>query len=277
GAIIALLGRGLGLPTRSALLLGAAMAQVGEFSFILAEDGLELGLIDGRAYNIVLGTAVVSILAGSFATHLIDRLVPRLERLREGGTSELEVPQTVGPARLGTGPPSRTELALDTADDSRRSVVVLGAGRIGGVVIRAVRRRGFRCVVVDRDPRRLEEAAQLGATTFYGDAARVEILKQLGLDRAQVLVLALNDPLTARLATERALKLNPRLAIAARARGLREIDGLRKLGATRISDPEVEASFELARHALQRMGVSGPELTGIVSGLRRDVYGRDRG
>lgn len=277
GAVIAILGRGLGLPDRSALLLGAVMAQVGEFSFILAEDGLDLGLIDGRAYNIVLGTAVVSILAGSFATHLIDRLIPRLEQLRTGDIAELETtPSTVGPARLGTGPPSRTELAIDAADDTRRSVVVLGAGRIGGVVIRAVRRRGFRCVVVDRDPRRLEEAAQLGATTFYGDAARVEILKQLGLDRAQVLVLALSDPLTARLATERALKLNPRLAIAARARGLREIEGLRKRGATRISDPEVEASFELARHALQRMGVSGPELTGIVSGLRRDVYGRDR-
>ena len=51
---------------------------------------------------------------------------------------------------------------------------------------------------------------------------------------------------------------------------------LRSVGARRIADPEAEVAFELARHALQRMGVSGPELTAIVTGLRRDIYGRDR-
>jgi Trk K+ transport system NAD-binding subunit len=178
---------------------------------------------------------------------------------------------------MGTGRLSRTEAAMDPADEARRpSVVVLGAGRVGRVVVRAVRRRGFRCVVVDRDARKLDELLPLGATVIYGDAARVEILRRLGLERAQVLVVAINDPLTARLATERALQLNPRLSVAARARGLHEIDVLRGLGATRLADPEAEASFELARHALQRMGVSGPELSGIVTGLRRDVYGRDR-
>ena len=71
-----------------------------------------------------------------------------------------------------------------------------------------------------------------------------------------------------------ALRFHPRLPVAARARGLREIETLRRLGVNRLADPEAEASFELARHALQRMGVSGPELNGIISGLRRDVYGR---
>jgi CPA2 family monovalent cation:H+ antiporter-2 len=277
GALIAVLGRGLGLPGRSALLLGAVMAQVGEFSFILAEDALELGLIDGRVYNIVLGTAVVSILVGAVALRVADRLVPRIDRADEVTPLLVEPPRRA-PARMGAGRLSRTEQAIGPEDEARRpGVVVLGAGRVGRVVVKAVRRRGFRCVVVDRDARRLDEVASLGARSVFGDAARVEILKQLGLDRAHVLVVAINDPLTARLATERALALNPRLSVAARARGLREIDVLRRLGATRIADPEAEASFELARHALQRMGVSGPELSGIVSGLRRDVYGRDRG
>jgi voltage-gated potassium channel Kch len=89
-----------------------------------------------------------------------------------------------------------------------------------------------------------------------------------------VLVVAIGDPLTARLATERALRINPNLMVSSRARGKREIDELRTLGARRLADPEAEAAFELARHALQRMGVSGPELIGITAGLRRDVYGR---
>jgi CPA2 family monovalent cation:H+ antiporter-2 len=184
------------------------------------------------------------------------------------------------PSRMGMGgarPRSRSEDTLDPGDEARRpSVVVLGAGRIGRVVIKAVRRRGFRCVVVDRDPRRLEDIAELGAVTVFGDAANPEILRRLGLDRAQIMVVAIGDPLTERLATERALRINPRLSIAARARGLREIEALRRLGANRVADPEAEAAFELARHAMQRMGVSSAELSGIVSGLRRDVYGLDR-
>ena len=144
-------------------------------------------------------------------------------------------------------------------------------------MVRAVRRRGFRCVVVDRDARRLEEVERLGAVHVFGDAANPEILKRLGLDRARVLIIAIGDPLTARLAAERALRINPRLSIAARARGRREVEvPARGSGVGRLADPEAEAAFELARHALQRMGVSGPELSGIVSGLRRDVYGRDR-
>lgn len=275
GLLTAALGRGLGLPSRSAVLLGATMAQVGEFSFILAENGLELHLMDERAYNLVLGTAVVSILVGSLATRLADRVVPILERERGDGRADLTTPDLVpSPASTAT---SRTEGSLDPADDARRpSVVVMGAGRVGRVVVKAVRRRGFRCVVVDRDPRRLDDVAALGATIVFGDAANPEILRRLGLDRAQILVVAIGDPLTERLATERALRINPRLSVAARARGLVEIEALRRSGATRVSDPEAEAAFELARHALQRMGVSSGELSGIVSGMRRDVYGRDR-
>ena len=179
--------------------------------------------------------------------------------------------------RPGAPATSRTEGSFDPADDARRpSVVVMGAGRVGRVVVKAVRRRGFRCVVVDRDPRRLDDVATLGAIVVFGDAANPEILRRLGLDRAQILVVAIGDPLTERLATERALRINPRLSVAARARGLVEIEALRRSGATRVSDPEAEAAFELARHALQRMGVSSGELSGIVSGMRRDVYGRDR-
>ncbi len=277
GALTAGLSRALGLPRRSALLLGAAMAQVGEFSFILAEDALDLGLVGPRTYNLILATAIVTIMVSPFGQRLVDRLVNRLE----SNVDEQDLAQIAASGIHGANAGramvlSRTEAAIDPDEETRRpTVVVLGGGRVGRVVVRAVRRRGFRCVVVDRDPARLEEVAALGAVTLYGDAASPAILKQAGLDRARVLVVAIGDPLTARLATERALRLNPRLTIAARARGLREIDALRRIGAGRITDPEAEVAFELARHALHRMGVSGAELTGVVSGLRRDVYGRD--
>jgi CPA2 family monovalent cation:H+ antiporter-2 len=188
------------------------------------------------------------------------------------------LPIARAPARMGTGGRSRTERAIDQEDETRRpTVVVLGAGRVGQVVAHAVRLRGFRCVIVDRDARKLESVERLGTVNVFGDAANPEILRRLGLEQARILIVAIGDPLTARLAAERALRINPRLSIGSRARGRRQVEVLRAIGVGRLADPDAEAAFELARHALQRMGVSGPELSGIVTGLRRDVYGRDRG
>jgi CPA2 family monovalent cation:H+ antiporter-2 len=275
GIAIAILGRGLGLPVRSAILLGAIMAQVGEFSLILAQNGRHLDLLDARTYNIILGTSVVTIVLSPFVAKLGDALVVRYEA--RALLMDVRGMDPTAPA-LEAVERSRTEQAIGADEESRRpTVVVLGAGRVGRVVVSAVRTRGFRCVVVDQDTRRLEVVRRLGATTVFGDAANIEILKRLGLDRARVLIIAIGDPLAARLAAERAKRINPRLSIASRARGRREIETLHALDIGRLADPEAEAAFELARHALQRMGVSGAELNGIVTGLRRDAYGRDLG
>ncbi len=258
------LARLLGLPRRSAILLGASIGQAGEFSFLLVERALSLGLLDERAYNLVLATAVASIVISPALTRGADRLVRALER-RE---PLLEPPQP------GLPPVTRGELAMAGGDESARlSIVVLGAGRVGRVVIRAVRARGFRCVVVDRDQGALDAAAGQGAATLYGDAASPAILRRAGLDRARLLVVAIGDPLASRLAVERARAINPRLPIVARARGQTEIRSLRELGVTRLADPDVEAALELARAALARMGVSGPEQSAVTVSLRRRAYG----
>ncbi len=284
----------LGLPLRSAILLGAAIAHVGEFSFLMAENALGLGLFDRPTYNLVLGTAVASILVHPFTMRVAGRLVlgyeARVTRLamRAPGSSPGS-PAGVPASHEGTAAGQRAEadatgkpsLVLDRTEreavagppEARRTIVVLGAGRVGRLIVAAVRARGFRVVVVDRDQRRLEEAARLGAATIYGDAANPEILARASLERARVLVVAIGDPLATRLAIERARRLNPDLQIAARARGRRHIRELRLTGVGRVADPEAEAAFELARHALQRMGVSGPELSAILVGLRRDYYG----
>jgi CPA2 family monovalent cation:H+ antiporter-2 len=258
----ALLGRGLGLPTRSAVVLGATVAQVGEFSFLLAEQALSVDLIDARGYNLVLGTAVLSII-----------LTPAIVRAGVGLAARVERrAPAVEPPVAGHGPVSRGELAR-IAGETRLAVVVLGGGRVGRVVIRAVRARGFRCIVVDRDQRALDKAAELGAATLFGDGASRSILARAGLDKARLFVVAIGDPMSATLAVERARALNPRLTIVARARGTNEIASMRGLGVARLADPEVEAALELARATLARMGISGPEQTAITTGLRRRAYG----
>ena len=154
-----------------------------------------------RTYNIVLGTAVVTIILSPFVTRLGDRIVRDARQGwswdRPGSTAWRE------PSALAAGA-SRTEQAITADEEARRPGSSCWA-RAGWASRRhRGRARGFRCVVVDRDARRLEAVKRLGATTVFGDAANPEILKRLGLERARVLVIAIGDPLSARLAAERA-------------------------------------------------------------------------
>ncbi len=289
--VTGVLARALGMPVRSAILLAVAIAQVGEFSFLLAESALQLHILDPRAYNLILGAAVISIVVGPITIPVGERLAVWWELRRDrraaadadgvtapsvGTAGGAEIPAgaaiATGPVTLATGTRGERALTADAATPRRR-IVVLGAGRVGRIVVRAVRMRGFACLVVDRDQRALEEVVKLGAETLFGDAANPEILRRCELDRAPVLVITIGDHLTARLATERARRISPRLTIAARARGRHEITELLGIGARRVADPEAEAAFELGRTALQRMGVSSAELNAIVVGLRRDAYG----
>ena len=263
------LGRAFGLPIRSAILLGAAIAQVGEFSLIIAADASELGLIDSAAYNAILATTILSIALGTPTRRLADAAASRLEHR----ATDRWARGAGGPAGRD-GPDAGHDAAAepDSPSQVRRRIVVAGAGRVGRIVTKAVRARSLSCLVIDRDRRRLDDITALGAETLYGDAARPEILQRAGLDHAVVLVIAIGDPLSAHLIAERARHINPGLMIASRSRGSRQGRDLRGAGVNRIADPENEAAIELARHALQRIGISSQELTAITTGLRRDAY-----
>jgi CPA2 family monovalent cation:H+ antiporter-2 len=274
------LGRLFGMPLRSAVLLGAIIAQVGEFSLVLASEALDLELIDLAVYNLLLGTVVLSIIAGPLALWATDQAMARwLVRFTAAirSTAAPSVAEAVDlpePPRAGRAPTIRGERQLVETGARRRAVVVVGAGRVGRVVIAAARSRGFPCVAIDRDRVRLREAEVLGASTLYGDAIRPELLDRARLDRANVLVIAVGDRLTARLVAERVRAAHPRLPIASRSRGRHQAAELRSAGVDRLADPDAEAAIELARHALARMGVSSQELSSVVVGLRRDLYGR---
>jgi len=264
------LARAFGLPARSAILLGAAIAQVGEFSLIIAADASELDLVDGAVYNAILATTIVSIALAAPIRRLADSSATGLEHRATATWASRFLGSPVGAHAAPGG--GRDAPEPDSPSQVHRRIVVAGAGRVGRIVTRAVRARSFSCLVIDRDRGRLDDVAALGADTLYGDAARPEILLRAGLDRAVVLVIAIGDPLSAHLVAERARHLSPGLMIASRARGTRQARDLRGAGVNRLADPENEAAIELARHALQRMGVSGGELTAITTGLRREAY-----
>ncbi len=290
-------------PGGAAFKAALLMAQIGEFSFILARSGVEKGAISSRVENLVLSAALVTIILTPVLYQLLPPLEARLagwlalRRRRRASRRPSTTPdpaqtatQTDPPGPLynwtGRDPQLDALLQLETATRDRRSalerwpykkhVVVCGYGRIGRELVEAVRRRNFEVVVMEFDPRRAAEAHRQGLVVFHGDATQEYVLKQANIAQARVLAVTTPDLTTAEAITRIGGKLNPDLEIVTRSSDARAIRALRQAGASAVIQPEIEASLEFIRRTLRVYGVSGIELQGLINGRRETHYGRPR-
>ncbi len=252
GIAIAGFGRLFGLPGRTAVLAGVALAQSGEFSFLLARIGVESGDVGQQMFSLMLASAGVSIAISPTLTAWTPRVLRRID-LRRGGSGAPVGDQDAAP---GSGPP-------------RRYAVICGYGRVGRLIAAALERRGFPYVVIEVDPRRCRELRARGVTVIQGLAENPRNLDRADLSRAQVVVVTLTDQLAMRLVVHHVRSEFPRLTIVARARAEVDREALKTEGVSEIVLPETEAALEMARFTLTRLGVSAAETQAIVSGLRR--------
>lgn len=252
GVIIAGLNVVFGVPGRTALLAGALLAQSGEFSFLLARLGVDLEVVSGPMFSLMLSAAAASIVV----TPWLSRLVPRAVAY-------------VGQRRGETVPAGPTE-----APGSRvPPVLICGYGRVGHVIGDALERRGFGYSVIEIDPRVCTRLRERGIRVIQGAAENPHALRRAGVDRARVLVVALPDPIALRLVVHQARRENARVAIVARARSAADREFLLREGVGEIVSAEAELAIEMARYTLARMGVSSAETQAIVAGLRRRAMG----
>ena len=248
-AAIAWLG---GQAPSTAVRIGALIAQNGEFSFVLAVVGLELGVIDGDIFAIAMGAVVASIVLLAWVVRAADLVAARI------------------PSHRGSAP----ERGQPVDEGIRRHAVVLGYGRVGHEVVRALGGRGFPYVAIDRDYGAVTRARESGEShILFGDAGNPTLLDAAGIGRALILVVAIPDPLAARQAIGYALRRNPRIDVVARVPSEAEGEELRHAGVRRVVVPEREVSNELMRHTLHRFGVSEREIAAMLQRRR----GPDRG
>ncbi|HEX5164210.1 MAG TPA: cation:proton antiporter [Thermomicrobiales bacterium] len=244
--------RGFGLPLTSAVLVGVLLPQIGEVSFILAGEGFDRELLDRGGYNLILAVSVGTLLISP----MLDAAAP--SALRYGRRFSKSLFVELDTSLLEGAPPTR-------------HTIVCGYGRLGVVLVDAMRRRGFSCVVVDNDPASVREAIKSGVPAIYGDAGNPEILSRLGISRARVLVVAISDPLAAEAAVESGRRANQRLDIVARARSREQMHRMRELGANEVIQPEFEAGLELIRHVMHVHGLDQRQVGAIVQ-RRREMY-----
>ena len=248
-----------GYPARTAALVGIALAQGGEFSFVIARVGLEEHLISPDENAAILMAALVSMVASPFVLELGPRLVSWLATTRMGGRVFAD------------------ELVVEVGDDRdalRRHLVVCGYGRVGGELVREITTRGFRCVVIEQNPYRSEELRRLNIPHIYGDATNVTVLEACHLEDARLLAVTFADPAGAELILTTARRVNPQLDVIARVRSEEDYRALLAAGAAEVVQPEFEAGLEFLRHTLHRYGVDRTQIQAILQRRRRSVYER---
>jgi CPA2 family monovalent cation:H+ antiporter-2 len=246
----------LGYPIRVGLTVAAGLAQIGEFSFILAGLGHTLDLLPAEGTNIVLAGALVSITLNSLVFGAIDPIEGWLR-----GRPKLL-------ALLTRRALTQATIGADVSSDLRGHAVICGHGRVGEVVTEVLRRRGFRVLVIDQNRRVVEALRARGIATLSGDAAHPAILEHAHLKTARLLVVTIPDPPAVRRIVECARAANPRLDVIARTHSDAERAVLTDLGAGEAVYGEWETALELTRRALHRFGVTAQETRGIIQRLR---------
>ena len=255
--------RWAGTPWRIAFAAGVALAQIGEFSLMLAQaapPGL-LSDVGGQAFY---AGAVFSMLLTPLLVGRASEWTLALDRKR----SERRLAQAARAARHGR--PSPVPKRYD-------HVVIAGFGLNGRNVARVLRSVRLPHVVVDLDPDSLQAGAEQGSEVLLGDITRPEIQTEAGVPLARVLVLALSDPAATRHACQIARSLSESVFVIVRTRYVAEIDELHRLGANQVIPEEFETSIEIFTAALKQFHVPGNVIRAEIRMLREERYSLLRG
>lgn len=230
-------------PHRIALTVSASLAQIGEFSFILASLGTSLGLLPTQGRDLILAGAILSIALNPLAFAAIRPLARRLEQRSAGRSHES--------AKVEPG-----ELATDLSPASQRDhVVVVGYGRVGSVIGSILTCAGVPFTVVENDLRLAQALGRRKLHALRGEAMAERVLDAAGVRYARVLVLAIPDGYQARRVLETARRLNPCIQTAVRTHSESEYAHLQEAGVGLVVLGERELALTMADYTLACFGL----------------------
>jgi CPA2 family monovalent cation:H+ antiporter-2 len=216
-----------GHPRMTALTISASLAQIGEFSFILASLGVGLALLPERGRDLVLAGAILSIMINPLLFAALDWWTARTQKKEEAAAS----PVADAAPNAKTERPSRAPIAPTTLKDH---VVLVGHGRVGGFISPAVTEAEMPLLVIEDDADDGKKLGERGIDTIIGNAADPEIIKAANLAAARCLLVAIPDAFEGGQVVEQARAINPGLLIIARSHSEDETRHLMKHGAGQV-------------------------------------------
>ncbi|HWP84523.1 MAG TPA: cation:proton antiporter [Terriglobia bacterium] len=251
GGVVLLLGSSV----RVALLCGFGLAQIGEFSFVLATVGRQSRVISEGLFQNFVGAAVLTMAMTPLLWGIACRVVERLpSRMRGWMRHAAEV--------LPQLPPEQT----------RDHVIIAGFGVNGRNLARVLRQVAIPYVVIEMNPETVRLERARGQPMLFGDVASAEILEHAGARHARILVLAISDPVVSRHATALAHRMNPALHIIVRTRYVREMEPLYAAGAGEVIPEEFETSIEIFSRVLRSYLVPRDVVERSIREIRESGY-----
>lgn len=246
----------LGLPLRISILVGLALCQIGEFSFILSRTGYDMGILSGENYQLFLDSAVLTM----GATSILMAISPRVA----DGVLRLPLPDRI----------KNRSLPMALAKDSplKDHLVIIGYGVNGRNVALSAREEGIPFVIVEMDPEIVMREEAKGEPIIFGDAAQEAVLQHIGIKSARVAAIAISDPAATRRITELSRRMNPSIFIIVRTRYLQEVSTLMDLGADEVIPEEFETSMEIFARVLERYDVPRSKIEQFIDRVRSDGY-----
>ena len=255
-------------PLRTALHSALALFQLGEFGFILAIPGLQMGLLSEEHYQIFLCVSILSMGATPFMLEYSDRIVRRVFLSF--------VPVSVS-RRLDSLMRVKQEQEKSIGKVLKDHIVVIGFGLNGQNVANAAMDAGIRCAVVEEDPDLARKAQLVGLTVLVGDATNTHLLEQAHVERARVVVVAISDaPQTLKIVAG-VRSLSSTAHIIVRTRYVKDIQSNFDVGANEVIPEEFETSIEIFHRVLRKYLVPEAKIQALVASIRSDHYGMLRG
>ena len=250
----------MNIPPRSAFMVGVALAQVGEFSFLLAQQGQESGLLRGDPYQVFLAVSVLSMIVTPFLMQWSPLMARRIEAVQ----------------RLRHWLPTRTEAhVLRTEGKQIRvkdHVIIVGYGLNGRNLARVLSETEIPHLALDLDGDTVRRESRHGVPIYYGDATNPNVLRHVKIEDAKVLVVAISDPFITRRTVQVAKALNPKVRIVVRTRYLRELEELHDIGADDVVPEEFETSIEIFALVLRTYNLPQDFISMKAEQVRREGY-----
>jgi CPA2 family monovalent cation:H+ antiporter-2 len=252
-------------PVTTAFKVSAGLAQIGEFSFILAGLGVALGLLPPEGRDLILAGAMLSITLNPLVFVAAERSAAWLQA-RPGLRARLEQP---GDLLAGARPGA-------DASKWRGHAVIVGYGRVGGPIGRALNEQDLPFVIVESNRWRAEELRAQGLPVVWGDAAAPGVLEAAHVEHARLLVIAAPDGFQARRILELARRVNPGIDTVVRTHGDSDLAYLQRQGVGMALMGERELAFGMMDYALRSFGLSEDRARLIVQGFRTSGEASDR-
>ena len=233
-------------PLRIAILTGIGLAQIGEFSFVLSQAGINYNLIGNEFYN--------AFLASSIITMLLTPFLFQLSPLIAGKLGSIEPVKKIEPESLSN------------------HVIIAGFGLNGRNLARVLKETGIHYIVIELNPETVRKEKSKGENIIYGDITKEQILNQANIQNANTIVFAISDPASLRRGLNLAKNLSPSIYSIVRTRFASDIDDLLSLGADEAIPEEFETSIQIFSVVLKRFHIPLNVIMQQVNLLRSEAY-----